>query len=1075
MPHAIADYDTDLIQLNVWTGTKWVNIFDGNDMNNLSIDLHRVAKVVDDQVIQIKDAVKRADDAVKQAGKAVDDSATNKQAIEDVNKEVDEAKQSASDALDRIKNLATGSAIQDIQNSIKQTTDDVTKLRDDQVAQLKNVTGQINDAVAQAKAAADSLNAKTEALQSAVKNAQSDATVANQTASEANITAIDAKGDAAVAMATAKQVTVDMKNVQNDILAAKATASEATITAGNAASDAITAKTTASAASVTATDAKSDVAEVKATAQSISSRMSAVESDTDKRIAANSTAIEQNKSAITLKADQSSIDKLDGEMSSATAQLEVQAGQISSKAESTELKKVSDKADSAQSDAQAASTKADSAIASAAKNTTAIDQNSKAIALKADQTTVDKINKTATDNSAAVNVLNNEIKLKVDSTTVNKMIDDKGFTTAKQAQALVDQSATKLSSTITELKTTVDNNGSLINSTNDRLTNVTQAIDGLQTTVKDKANQSQITQLANALQVKLSGSIIAQATDVTLTYTGKENEYPPVAPLVGMKDVDKGSTLILTFDYVASADTKLTPQLDGDPWVPWGTIVNATPAAKGKKGSYSMTITVNDDSWQKGNAKNLCIRCDGFKGTIEITNLVLKYADTTLHDVQSSFDMLRDDINLRVTKGKLISQINLEAGRTLIQSSKIFLDADSVVFGGTAFIPSAAIVDIAADKITSGTLDAGNIRVINLTADNIHGGTLDVGNMHVKNFSANDISAGTLSGVTIKVGDNGNFFQTSGDSIIWKKGVGWAGASIIGNSTYSEDKENLGLIIADNDHVQISTWPGARMMDGKIVQLGGYLGHPRIMVEDGKHWNPDLGRYTDDEGEDANHGRILNWVSKAEYLSLTRTKGVFLHLDPNHYMAKSQFRIQKDGCIGAYFGEGDQGNEINLNATGGIHLGGSTSLQATNSDVTCEISNLVVDNLHVKSWFGDDGYKHSTIKTSQGLIGVNAYETAEYYFGDIGESNTGNNNQVIIGIDHIFNETVNTNIQYQVFVTPYSSAHVWVEKRYNNRFVVKSDQPNAEFGWEIKAKRKGYERTRLQNFDNVMPQVKRSK
>lgn len=1028
-------------------------------MNNMNIDLHRVAKVVDDQVVQINDAVKRADDAVKQAGKAIDDSATNKQAIDDVNKAVDEAKQSASDALDRIKSLATDSTIEDIQKQIKDTSDSITKIRDDQTAHLKDVTDQINDAVAKAKAAADSLNAKTEALQSAVKNAQSDATVATQTASEANVTAIDAKSDAAVATATAKQVTVDMKNVQNDILAAKATASEATITAGNAASDAITAKTTASAASVTATDAKSDVAEVKATAQSISSRVSAVESDANKKIAANSTAIEQNKNAISLKADQSSIDKLDGEMSSATAQLEVQAGQISSKAESTELKKVSDKADSAQSDAQAASTKADSAIASAAKNTTAIDQNSKAIALKADQTTVDKINKTATDNSAAVNVLNNEIKFKVDSTTVNKMIDDKGFTTAKQAQALVDQSATKLSSTITELKTTVDNNGSLINSTNDRLTNVTQAIDGLQTTVKDKANQSQITQLANALQVKLSGSIIAQATDVTLTYTGKENEYPPITPLVGMKDVDKGSTLILTFDYVASADTKLTPQLDGDPWVPWGTIVNATPATKGKKGSYSMTITVNDDSWQKGNAKNLCIRCDGFKGTIEITNLVLKYADTTLHDVQSSFDMLRDDINLRVTKGKLISQINLEAGRTLIQSSKIFLDADSVVFGGTAFIPSAAIVDIAADKITSGTLDAGNIRVINLTADNIHGGTLDVGNMHVKNFSANNISSGVLSGVTVKAGDDNRYFITQRENLVWVKNAkkkdnffDTGHYSLIGTDSYLSDNDHPFLNIVDNSRIQLGLGaPGHFDENGKWVSSSGTMGWPKLVIASAdRPYNPT---------EDGVDGKIdspvvdsiTSFVDDREFIQLAHGNGVMVRLNDFRDIQSSTFKVQKDNRIGAYFGEGNNGDEINITAVGG----------------TTHHTNLTVDAQLQANSLNVTGYKLAVVKTTQGYVGINAYETAEYYFGDIGEANTGNTGEVIIGIDKIFNETVNTKIQYQVFITPYSDCHIWVERRYDNRFVVRSDQPNAKFGWELKAKRKGYESDRLRHIDGI--------
>ena len=49
----------------------------------------------------------------------------------------------------------------------------------------------------------------------------------------------------------------------------------------------------------------------------------------------------------------------------------------------------------------------------------------------------------------------------------------------------------------------------------------------------------------------------------------------------------------------------------------------------------------------------------------------------------------------------------------------------------------------------------------------------------------------------------------------------------------------------------------------------------------------------------------------------------------------------------------------------------------------------------------------------------------------------------------------------------YSDCHIWVESRYDNRFVVRSDQPNAKFGWELKAKRKGYESDRLRHIDGI--------
>lgn len=97
-------------------------------------------------------------------------------------------------------------------------------------------------------------------------------------------------------------------------------------------------------------------------------------------------------------------------------------------------------------------------------------------------------------------------------------------------------------------------------------------------------------------------------------------------------------------------------------------------------------------------------------------------------DVQSGTDsqitQLQDAINLRVSKGDVLSQINLEANRALIQSGKLVLDAPTVVFTGNAFIPSAAIASLSADKITTGTLNAANVNVINLNASAIVTGTI---------------------------------------------------------------------------------------------------------------------------------------------------------------------------------------------------------------------------------------------------------------------------------------------------------------------------------------------------------------
>lgn len=70
----------------------------------------------------------------------------------------------------------------------------------------------------------------------------------------------------------------------------------------------------------------------------------------------------------------------------------------------------------------------------------------------------------------------------------------------------------------------------------------------------------------------------------------------------------------------------------------------------------------------------------------------------------SQFTQLSDQINLKVSKGDLISQINVEAGKTLIQTGKLYLDAATVTFSGQAFIPVASIKDLTADAIKVGTL-----------------------------------------------------------------------------------------------------------------------------------------------------------------------------------------------------------------------------------------------------------------------------------------------------------------------------------------------------------------------------------
>src|SRR5699024_7408951 len=126
--------------------------------------------------------------------------------------------------------------------------------------------------------------------------------------------------------------------------------------------------------------------------------------------------------------------------------------------------------------------------------------------------------------------------------------------------------------------------------------------------------------------------------------------------------------------------------------------------------TYDIVYEANTD-----NAFSIFIH-DG--GTYEIGNI--KVVETNAVS-QAQLSVLNDNINMRVSKGELMSQINIEAGRTLIQSDKLYLDSSSVVFSGKAFIPGAVIENASIDgaKIANATI--GSAKIANLDVNKSSG------------------------------------------------------------------------------------------------------------------------------------------------------------------------------------------------------------------------------------------------------------------------------------------------------------------------------------------------------------------
>ena len=759
-------------------------------------------------------------------------------------------------------------------------------------------------------------------------------------------------------------------------------------------------------------------------------------------------------------------------------------------------------------------------ITSIQKNTTAIDENSKAIKLKADQTEVDNVKNTASYNSSRLDVMNNEIKSKVSSTDVNNIVDSKGYATQNTVQSLIDQKAGKINESITSLTNTVNNNGGGVNlvkgtseseisgkaydikdyyfseplepntkytisidakvdqealnhqqfifvdpytanwswgdqmscvpanleyqhykytfitpdasqkvtkisvylarpdgatngdrdnlsgtgcfkklkvekgevatpysqapsddATVTQLQSVTASIDGLQSAVKNKVDQSQYTQLAGVVQTKVS-----------------QSDFNRLDNQVNVQTLDNAN-----IDNMKTTGHYFVHNLTGNPLGGW-VYVDVTGNGNDR---------IRQDVYQDNGTKHAFRR---WFNTL--------WTEWSTGAEESEITQLRNDINLRVKSGDLLSQINIAAGHTLIQSNKIYFDADSFVMSpnSKAFIPSAYITNINADKITTGTLDAAKF--------------------NVKNLSADSITSGTLDGIKFKTEfTNDNGISIMGDRIAWTSMTsfgeqlnGW-----IENSTQEIDWLSFrDLRLQSVNNIAVDTKGTDDVTRWSIADYD-YYDQPGLMSSNTHKFIPEEHRY--DESPDADQSNVILLASANTYVAVRRRTGIAAHLDSKFFNEDSTFSIQKEDKVGFYVGQGRNGNQIN------VQFAGDDS------------------GFNVHGNFNVYGAKNSAVKTSQGDVAVSAYETAEYYFGDIGEGQTDSNGVAYVGIEKLFNETVNTNIPYQVFITAYGSGNIWVEQRKQDRFMVKSSQPNIKFGWEIKAKRRGYENTRLQKVN----------
>lgn len=162
-------------------------------------------------------------------------------------------------------------------------------------------------------------------------------------------------------------------------------------------------------------------------------------------------------------------------------------------------------------------------------------------------------------------------------------------------------------------------------------------------------------------------------------------------------------------------------------------------------------------------------------------------------------------------------------------------------------------------------------------------------------------------------------------------------------------------------------------------------------------------------------------------------------------------------------------NHVNTNMPSGyLHLNYWKGGNTTSTSTHVKVGNGNNDDTNGALTCGNfkaTGTKNCIVETTVGYVGINAYETADCYFGDIGETILDSNGYSYVYIDSIFTETVNTQRKYQVFLSVYGEGTANVVERTPLYFVIKGT-PGIEVGYELKAKRKGYEDHRLKREVN---------
>ena len=287
-------------------------------------------------------------------------------------------------------------------------------------------------------------------------------------------------------------------------------------------------------------------------------------------------------------------------------------------------------------------------------------------------------------------------------------------------------------------------------------------------TQTDKAIISKVS-VDDFKNLTISNRNLALGTATALTMTGNNTANQVLDCFSTSKTITKGTTITVSFDIVSTNTTgTFVMQFSGGSWQ--SVTVNYNNPLTTDVKHYSCTLVTDSDF-----SDVVQLRLDNATGTVTVSNFIISESSKEVSWTpapedqanQSQITQLSGDIDLRVRRDGLISEINLQAGKdgsgTLISSSGQLTLSGKTVYFDTAdpvIIPSANMdsvlvgkkltaADISANTFTTNngtfTVDSnGNIVAKNMT---LNGGTL-----FSPTINASTINGSIINGTTFNAG-----------------------------------------------------------------------------------------------------------------------------------------------------------------------------------------------------------------------------------------------------------------------------------------------------------------------------------